>query len=223
MVHIFVTVTKIANRGNFKSLCSPITHEATSSHEILTLQHIDACFELNLKHTSHFRFLSLYLWISCFHCTNGFRITKSSFLLSVENMADWSYGILQRSDKAIETITSFNGMETYSLYSQAPLYWGLQLPACCDGSKSPVRWEPPQPPGGCWLSTASWASSWPPPTPCTCRLVSTGWRRMMGQRRPFPPCCWVETRRTHPSSLCLRELSAVMQLNPSQISGKMMT
>ena len=56
MVHIIVTVTKIANRGNFKSLCSPITHEATSSHEILTLQHIDACFEFNLKHTSHFRF-----------------------------------------------------------------------------------------------------------------------------------------------------------------------
>ena len=114
-------------------------------------------------------------------------------------------------------------METYSLYSQAPLYWGLQLPGCCDGSKSPVRWEPPQPPGGCWLSTASWASSWPPPPPCTCRSVSTGWRRMMGQRRPFPPCCWVETRRTLPLSLCLRELSAVMQLNPSQTSGKMMT
>ena len=157
MVHIFVTVTKIANRGNFKSLCSPITHEATSSHEILTLQHIDACFELNLKHTSHFRFLSLYLWISCFHCTNGFRITKSSFLLSVENMADWSYGILQRSDKAIETITSFNGMETYSLYSQAPLYWGLQPPAVVMGPS--LQWD------GSPLSRQEAAGSPLPPGP----------------------------------------------------------
>ena len=39
----------------------------------------------------------------------------------VENIIDWSCGILQRSDKAIETITFYNGMETYILYSQAPL------------------------------------------------------------------------------------------------------
>ena len=147
MVHIFVTVTKIANRGNFKSLCSPITHEATSSHEILTLQHIDACFELNLKHTSHFRFLSLYLWISCFHCTNenGFRkgyLEQPNLHFAyvfVENTIEWSCGILQRSDKAIETITFYNGMETYSLYSQAPLYWGLQPPVVVMGPS--LQWD----------------------------------------------------------------------------------